>query len=153
MSQFPPPPPLAPLSYEHHPQHQLRPGTMTALAIVSIVIAGFSALFSAVGILSSGVMMVMSRVAIPMPPLPTTVPATATTAPATAAATVIATAPAMMSPFQFSLPTAHPQRARRGGELSRSGILLAAGIQILRNRRSGRKLHWIFIAIKCRQCC
>ena len=29
-----------------------------------------------------------------------------------------------------------------------AGVLVAAGIQVLRNRRSGRKLHWIFVAIK-----
>ncbi len=29
-----------------------------------------------------------------------------------------------------------------------AGVLLAAGIQILRNARSGNRLHWIYIAIK-----
>ncbi|MBC8108714.1 MAG: hypothetical protein H7Z14_19175, partial [Anaerolineae bacterium] len=61
--------------------------------------------------------------------------------------TVTTTAVAF-SPFQVG--RAAPILTVVGGVLSllAAGVLLAAGIQILRNRRSGNRLHWIFIAIK-----
>lgn len=141
------PPRLAPLPYQV-PAENRRPGMLTAVAIISIVIAGFSALFSLSSILSGAMMFVVSKTRMPMPvtpPVTTTFATTTTTGPTgiTTTTTTVASAP-------FQVDAAALILTATGGVLSlfAASVLLAAGIQVLRDRRGGNRLHWIFIAIK-----
>ena len=122
-------------------------GIMTAVGVVSIVIACFSALSNLGSIASAALFMTMSRMAFPMPVAttgPTTVP---TTGPATTASVAVVPT-TMMSPFQ--MPPHLLILTAVGGLLGllTAILLFIAGIQVLRNRRGGRTLHWIFIAVK-----
>jgi len=126
--------PLGPLPYQP-PQARLRPGMITAVAVLSIVISALSILANAGDILAGALMLVFSNVIAPIP----------ATAPTTSSA---ATMPSPASLFAIGKTSLLLKAA--GGLLSlvAAGVLLAAGIQMIRNRRNGIRLHWIFIAIK-----
>ena len=79
MSQSPPPlVPLATLAYQPPPQSQ-RPGLMTAVGVVSIVLASLSAISSVGGVFSNLAMLMMSTMSAKMASIQATVPIAAPT--------------------------------------------------------------------------
>jgi hypothetical protein len=88
MSSFPPPLPVSPLGYDMAGGMQRgRPGIITAVGVMSIVVACLSGIFSLLGVVYAFGMFMVSKVPVP---IPTTIPSppglVASTAPAAAPA-------------------------------------------------------------------
>src|SRR5580658_293120 len=137
---MPPPgfgPPPGPLSYAA--PLPVRPGTVTAMGVASIVVGGLSALASLYGVVTGIVYLFMSSFQFPMPmPVPATMPATA---------------PAVtLAPAAFRFQVSHGASALTIVESTLSvcaaALLIVAGAMILRDSPRADRLHRIYIAIK-----
>jgi uncharacterized membrane protein YhaH (DUF805 family) len=143
-----------------------RPGIVTAIGIISIVVGCVSALAGLWGVLSYGMMLFVSTVppAIFTPPPPATTtpvataPATApavmttTTTTATGGVTTVTVNAAVMTPMN---PFAGTSRVALVlvGLTSLLGLLLAVGlialgIMVLRDSRRALDLHWWYVCMK-----
>jgi hypothetical protein len=127
MSELPLPP-IMPLQY-HTPATQARPGILTAIGVLSIVLGVLSFLSNAGSVLSTIGLYIFAL----------SVRRTPSTSPSIAPAT---------QPF-FMDPVAAVVNGGAGlVGIVAAVILVIAGIQLLRNKLSARKLHLAFIAIK-----
>jgi hypothetical protein len=76
MSYPPPPMPVSPLGYDMAGgMRRGRPGIITAIGVISIVVAGLSGIFSLGGVFYAFTMFTVSKMPVPVP-VPTTIPAT-----------------------------------------------------------------------------
>jgi hypothetical protein len=64
---YPPPLPISPLQYDSR-MHEARPGIITAMGVMSIILGSIGALMSLSSIFSTFVFLAMARTTIPMPP-------------------------------------------------------------------------------------
>ena len=138
-SQIPPQQyPPAPLAYSQA-QGSGRPGILTAVGIVSIVMSLLSLLF-AVGAALQAVFLQL------VPSFVKTV-AVATTMPTTGPAAGPTTNP--FSNMQFDFASILLSLIDAGGRLVLSIVLFIAAIMVLKDARSGRKLHlvWAYLRI------
>ena len=148
-----PPPVPETLAYSSiRPPRDKRPGVLTALAIVSIVIGGFSVLNGVGGVVSAVMLYAMSGMTFPppgvVPPPPTPAPTTSTTVVtgSSVAVNVVATSPGpgAVTSFRFGSPSVGVMVMTVADGVVRvglAGLLIAAGILVLRDHRLGHSLH------------
>lgn len=146
MTLQPPTIPVATLHYQP-PRRLDRPGIMTAMGVMSIVIASLSGLFSLGTALSAiGMLVISSRpISIPVPAAPSTTGATTVTA----GTRVVTPAPATM-PFLFQVNRTASilSICESGGSLLIAVVLLVGGILALRDSPHALKLHWTYAMVK-----
>ena len=139
MSEIPPIPPQqyppAPLAYSQA-QGSGRPGILTALGIISIVMSLLSFLFAIGGALQAVFLQFF-------PTMMKTI-AVATTMPTSGPATAPAVPPNPFANMQFDFASIVLSLVDAGGRLILSILLFIAAIMVLRDSRSGRKLHIVW---------
>jgi uncharacterized membrane protein YphA (DoxX/SURF4 family) len=154
MSSLPPIPgdPVSPLAYAMpFSEARLRPGLITAVGIISIVVGSLSALGSLSGAASAVVFMTMSKIKFPPPPpaVPATMPASTSVVTFTATATTAPT-PTSVVPFGFKIdPRASILMIVEAVlSLGVAVLLIVAGSLLLRNSPRALRLHWIYVILK-----
>jgi hypothetical protein len=159
MSFEPPiiPAPVQPISYMT-PAARQRPGIMTAVGVISIVIGGFSALASVGGIVSAITYSMLSRMKIPptytvatpaVTPMPATVPTTTSTS---TVGSVSLSGGATVRPV-WPFASVNPRAFILTGVESALSFLVAvlllfAGILMLKDSPRARPMHWLFVVLK-----
>ncbi len=159
MSQVPPPiVPVAQLAYLPPSQYR-RPGIVTAMGIISIVIAGLSGLSSLSGVVSSAMFLFIANTPMrvrTVPAAPTTMTmATTTVSGVTAYSYSVATSTTSPStattvpfPFNISRNVSILTIWESLASLGVAALLLIAGIRSLRDSPKTIRMHWIYVALK-----
>jgi hypothetical protein len=161
MSQPPPgyPPSYEPLGYAQ--PIAPRPGILTAVGIISIVVGALSALASLMGIASGFMYIAMANIQVGMP-MPTTMPGgtavTATTGPSGSTVTYVYSSSAGGKPVTAPQVPMFRFNVARGASvltITESGLsvcaavlLIVAGSLMLRDSRRADRLHRIYVAVK-----
>lgn len=165
------PPPLPVQQLDYSAPRASRPGILTAVAVLSIVIGALSLLMACSGGISAVMFQMMPMVAppapVPMTPPPTTpaptpapVPAAPTSPPAATSASTTTTSAVIsttvVSPGVALPGFGNPQNvavmafgiADAVIRLLLAVLLIVAGVFVLRDHRLGRRLHLIWAWIK-----
>lgn len=132
------PHPLPVQTLDYRPPTSPRPGILTAVGIVSIVIGTLSALTGCWGAASAGMFLFMPR-AVPVAPAPAPAPAAGGGG---AAFSAVSFTP-VTDPWTM-IPSLADGVLRLGLAL----LLIAAGVLVLREHPLGRKLHLIWAWVK-----
>jgi hypothetical protein len=142
-----------------------RPGILTAVGIISIVVGSLSVLASVSGVASGVIYIVMSHVRFPVPPQPTTMAAiTPTTAPAgssnstfsyyyavhTSGGNATSYSSTSNVPFSFRIGTGPSVLMITESALSLgvAVFLIVAGSRMLRDLPGTARLHRIYVVLK-----
>jgi len=140
-------PPLPVQALDYSPPRPSRPGILTAVGVISLVIGALSALFGCSSAFTSVMFQYMPQVT---PAVPTTAPAAPTTTTAggvtfttttVAGRAAIGSRPRDVSTLVLGLTDAILR-------LALAVLLIVAGILVLRDHRLGRKLHVIWAWVK-----
>jgi hypothetical protein len=156
-----PEPPQPPLEYAMaRPQ---RPGILTAVGIISIVVGSLSILASVSGVVTGAMYIVMSHIRFPMPPQPTTMAAMSpTTAPAGSStstfysfavataggSTTISSASNVPFPFRIGMGPSILMITESALSLGVAVFLIIAGSKMLRDSPGAARLHRIYVVLK-----
>jgi hypothetical protein len=146
-----------PLEYAGRAESYGRPGVLTAVGVISIVVGSLSVLGS-IGTVASGIMyMVMSNIQFPQPVM--VQPATTMPAGGASPSNVVvgpggtvqrAPPPVVLPAFRFQVPRSVSLLTIAEGGLSLcvAVLLIVAGALMLRDNPVSWRLHWIWVSVK-----
>jgi hypothetical protein len=147
-----------PLQYSNPLEAQGRPGLITAVGVISIVVACLNGLGNLSGTLSAAMFLVSSQMTSLAAPRSTVTATSATTTPTTAPGTTVTTAGSstvVVTTSATSNPFGDIDPAALGLSLATSllglglaVLLLVAGILILRDSRHAVRMHWWYVGLK-----